>query len=71
MLRFQRARRTSMDKLIPMPANGQSGKADAHTPDGVNSAGPGAGEGGAYPSSDADAAEAKTSSSDTDQLGQD
>lgn len=38
-----------MNKHIPIPANGQSGKAYAHTPDGVNSAGPGAGEGCAYP----------------------
>jgi hypothetical protein len=58
-----------MNKLIPMPANSQSGEADAHTPDGVNSAGPGAGEGGAYPNSHTDA-EAKTSPSDSDQLSE-
>lgn len=38
-----------MSDGMPMPANGQSSKASAHTPDGVNSAGQGAGEGGAYP----------------------
>lgn len=58
-----------MDKLIPMPANGQSGKGNAHTPDGVNSAGPGAGEGGAYPNPNTDA-EAKTNPSDSDQPGE-
>lgn len=59
-----------MEKLIPMPANGQSGKANAHTPDGVNSAGPGAGEGGAYPNPHTDA-EAKNISSDPDHPGED